>query len=127
MAQQFISNGESGLNSRDAINQNFTELYGAIPTTTKQDGLSGNFNQPILPNTFVSLITIFWVSGGATVKVGTTPNGEEIMGATVIDNSTPYLPLQVQQWFQNSATIYFSFSGSPGVIDARIDLILNYR
>jgi len=127
MAQQIISDGESGLASRNAINANFTELYAINNVAIKQPGITGNLNQTIDANTFVQFITIFPVAGTPVIRIGTTPNGVDLMDDTLIDNSQSYYPVQVQQYFLATGTIYFTFTSGSGTIDIRIDILKDYN
>ena len=45
----------------------------------------------------------------------------------VIDNTYPNYPVQAQQYFATAGTLYFTFSGTAGVINIRIDVINNYN
>lgn len=123
MAQQIINNEESGLNVRNAINQNFTELYGSLLVPVKIPGISSNTNQALGSNVFLSRITVTRISGGATLRIGTTPNGQDLLSDTVISG---FMPIQEDMYFAAVSTIYFTFSGSAGTINVRMDIIPNY-
>lgn len=123
MAQQVINNGESGLNVRNAINGNFTELYNNLLLPIKIPAINSNTNQAIASNVFITMISIARVSGACTLRIGTSPNGEELMSDTVIDQ---FYQVVTNFYSASASTIYFTFSGSAGVINVRMDVISNY-
>jgi len=124
MAQQIISNDESGLNARNAINQNFTELYNNLLIPIKIPGISSNTTQPIAANVWIAAITVGPVSGGpVTLRIGTSPNGEELLADYDISQVTA---VNTNLYSGTGVTLYFTFSGTAGVINVRIDVINNY-
>lgn len=108
MSQQIISNGEGGLSVLNAINGNFTELYGALVFPIKLGALSANAEQQILANTFVQLILIGYNAGAPTIRIGTTGGGNQILPDTVISQFTP---LSLMQGFTTTQILYFTISG----------------
>ena len=122
MAQQTILNGQSGLVVRNALNAMFAELYAAIVTPIKLAGVSVNATQAIPANTFIQDIALTATSGSPTIRLGTTPNGTDIMPDTVIGNSQI---VETLLYCQNLTTIYISHSGS-GTVSLRFDVLYNY-
>lgn len=123
MSQKILNNGESGLIIRGKINDNFTELYGSLTIPVKIPGISSNTTQVIASNVFLSRITISRISGGCTLRIGTSPNGEQLLSDTLIDG---FIPVQEDVYFADTSTIYFTFSGAAGLVNVRMDIIPNY-
>jgi len=123
MAQQIINNGDSGLIAREKINGNCTELYGALVLPLKLPGMSANANQAIAANNLIVVISVTPVTGTPTLRIGITPNGQEILLDTLINKFTK---VQADQYFSASGTVYFTFSGSAGEINVRMDILNNY-
>lgn len=125
MAQVIINNGDTGLLTRDNLNNMFTDLYSGIFPPIKIPGMSANYNQAIGANTMVTAINIKPVTGGPiTLRIGLTPNGQEILADTVI--ATPQ-PVNVTQEFDSSGTLYFTFTSGTGTLNIRIDVINNFN
>lgn len=122
MAQQLITvdvtNGEQ---AADIINGNFTELYNSLTVPIKLKNVQANTQQAIAANTKVLTIDISGTAGSPTLRIGTTPNGIEIMDDTEIGNSQP---VNVDLYFPDAGTIYFTLSG--GTVSIRIAVILNF-
>lgn len=121
MAQITIINGESGLSVRNALNGMFGELYGAIVQPLKQIGISSNVQQAIPVNTYVNGAFISTVSGNPTVRIGTTPNGQDICPDVQPGSLQPVL---VQQYFSGGVTLYITISG--GTVNIRFDVIQQF-
>lgn len=128
MAQQIILNGESGLDVRNALNDMFAELYGLVLgyTPIKLTNVIANTIQAIPGNTLVAQIALIATSGTPTIRIGTTPNGIEIMDDTVIDGTDQQL-LQVQEYFLTAGNLYITFTSGSGALNIRIDVIYNYN
>lgn len=124
MAQQIINNGDSGLTTRNNLNSMFTEIYGAIVVPLKIPGINANTTQVIAANTYIEAISIAAANGSPTLRIGTTPNGTDIMPDTAIGASQS---VSVQLYCANSTTLYFTLTGtgSPSV-NVRIDTLNNY-
>lgn len=122
MAQQTINNGESGLNVRNSLNEMFTELYGAITAPIKVLGATSSFNVAINANTFISLISMYPLITGATVRVGTALGGNDLLDDTVINQ---FQQIQPNQLYVASGFLYFTISGI-GEINFRIDVVNNF-
>lgn len=121
MSQIIINNGDSGLVVRNALNQMFTELYGAIVSPVKLPGVNSNTTQVISSDTFVEAIYLTATSGTPTVRIGTTPNGQEICPDV---QPGSFQTVFVQQYFAVSTTLYITLSG--GTINVRFDLTNNF-
>lgn len=124
MAQSLIQDNESGLDVRTALNNMFTELYGNIVQPIKILSASANVIQAIAANTMVVSIFIRPLSGAATLRIGTSPNGEQIMSDTLISIPTP---IQVQQYFDGAGNLYFTWTSGASTVNIRIDVINNYN
>lgn len=123
MAQQILTIGETGQNALNAINNNFTELYGALVIPIKIIGATATRTQAILANTFVSKIFLSATSGNPTLRIGTTPNGVDIMPDTVIGNMNE---VDWSNYYLNAGTIYFTWSIGPGTVNIRINVLTNF-
>ena len=121
MSQIIILNGMSGLVVRNAINSMNSELYSAIVTPLKLPGINANTQQTFQANTYLSSIFILGVSGTPTIRIGTTPNGQELCPDIQPVGSNE---ISIQQYFSAGATIYITLSG--GVCSLRIDSINNF-
>ena len=104
------------------INQMFAELYGVFNLPIKITGQSGIFTVNISANTWVEKIVIWTQTGTPDITIGTTSGGNDICDTTQIST---YLPILVQQYFNNATTLYFTNSG--GNINLRIDQINNFQ
>lgn len=126
MAQQLIQNSESGLDVRNALNGMFTEIYGLLSgqQPIKIQGASGNLSQAILANTYVVDMQIRPLSGTPTLRVGLTPNGQEIMVDTVINDAQPVV---IQLYFSTAGLLYFTWTSGIGQVNIRINIISNYN
>jgi hypothetical protein len=122
MAQQFIENGESGLDCRNAINGNFTELYNALNPPIFLFAVLGDVSQDFLPNTWVERVFLRPIAGFPVIRIGTTPGGNDILDDFYVEYPAPIL---VQQYFSVSSTIYFTWL-EDGELNIRIDLINNF-
>lgn len=82
---------------------------------------TGNDSQAIASNSFVNQISILPVSGTPTIKIGTSPNGNQIADTFAIGN---FAPVTVQLYFPDAGTIYFVIT--DGSVNIRIDVFNNY-
>jgi hypothetical protein len=123
MAQIIINDGDSGLTVRNELNAMFAELYGAILLPIKLPGVTGNTTQAIAANTYVSKISIMPLAGTATIRIGTTPNGFDIMQDTLISGFQPVL---VQEDYAVNTTIYITFTTGSDTLNFRFDVVPNY-
>lgn len=124
MSLQVINNNEQGGSVRTKLNNMFTELYNAIPIPLKLQGLTANTQQVIPANSWIGHLFLIAVTGTPTLRIGTTPNGTDIMGDTVINSSMQELTLD--QYFENQTTLYFTFVSGTGNVNVRIDIINNF-
>jgi hypothetical protein len=124
MAQQYIELGQTGQQSLDIINSNFTELYTSQSTALIKNNQSANFSENIAANTFISNIMLGFLSGTPSIKIGTTPNGNEILDTITLDdaNNWSFIVSEIKPQ-ATSYTLYFTISG--GVINSRINQISN--
>lgn len=125
MAQQFVNDGDSGLVARTKINESIGELYASLPIAIKITGMNANYSQAIGPNVMIIAININPVTGGPiTLRIGTGPNGQDILPDTAI--AAPQ-PMNVNQYFASAATLYFTFTSGSGTLNVRIDVINNFN
>ncbi len=119
MALQVIENGESGLAVRSALNGMFAELYAALAPTTPVIiiDMNGNTIVDVSAGTLITNIYLVQQAGTVTLRIGITPNGQEILSDTVING---FQPIQAQQYFQADGTLYFTFSSGSGMVNAYI-------
>lgn len=122
MAKQSITNGESGLSARNKINENFTELYNAIPSPIKLNGVNANTIQEIQANTFIDTLSVNVVSGSPLIKIGTVSNAADIVDEQVF---TGFNKIQVDKYYSTTQNIYITISG--GVVNIRIDVLNSYN
>ena len=123
MSQVIINNGDSGLITRENLNNMFTELYGALLVPIKLEGVTGGTTQAIAANTFVQQISLITVSGSPTIRIGTTPNGTDILPDTT---SATISLTTLQQYFASAKTFYITMSSGSGTVNIRMDVIENY-
>lgn len=97
-------------------------LAGEVNTPIAQTGVTGNITQAIAANTFIQRISLFHAGGTPTVRVGTTPNGTDIMPDIAV---TDFIPIPYDQYTESGLTIYFTINS--GSIDFRIDTINNFK
>lgn len=126
MGLQYIDNSESGLNVRNALNEMFFELYGTINPPFKYVNANQNFSQAISANVLVTTITITNISSSPTLRIGITPNGQEILGDIAITNT---IIVTAQQYFLSTGIIYFTWTSGnfSGIVNIRMDVINNYN
>jgi hypothetical protein len=122
MAQQTISNGETGLATRTALNTMFTELYASVPMVYRLQGVNANTTFAVPANTVVSSIYMTAITGTPTIRVGTTPNGFNVQNDTIIGNLNK---LSLDEIFSSPATLYITFT-TAGTISVRFEMIENY-
>lgn len=118
--QQTITNGELGSLVRAALNEMFSELYGAVSLPIKLPNVGVNSQVNIPANTFVLYILVKPILDAATIRIGTTGGGDEILGDTVMND---VLPLLLQKDFDAATTFYFTING--GYVSISILTVLN--
>lgn len=121
MAQGLIVLNMTGEAALEVINGNFTELYENLPTTYKLPGIAVNTQQAIDANTMIKEISLSGTAGAPVVRIGTTPNGEDILPDTQVGNS---LPILQRVYFPNAGNLYFTIS--DGTVSIRIEYQGNY-
>lgn len=121
MAQQIINNLEGGLSVRNKLNSMFGELYAAIVLPLKLNGITGNTQQIIPVDTFIQALYMSATSGTPTIRIGTTPNGEEICPDV---QPGAFQSVVVQQYFSAGVTLYITLSG--GTVNVRFDVIQDF-
>lgn len=121
MAQQIINNGESGLVVRNKLNAMFSELYAAVVLPLKLNGITGNSQQIIPADTFLQAIYISATVGNPTIRIGTTPNGDEICPDV---QPGSFQPVIIQQYYAAGVTLYLTLSG--GTVNVRFDVIQDF-
>jgi hypothetical protein len=121
MAQQIINNGESGLVVRNKLNLMFAELYGALVLPLKLPGINTNTQQVISADSFVQSIYISSTIGNPSIRIGITPNGEEILPEIQPGSFTQ---VTVEQYFSGDTNFYISISG--GTVNIRFGLISKF-
>lgn len=119
MAQSIIENGESGLAVRTALNNMFTELYAAAAPSAPIviEAMAGNTNVAVSAGVLINNIYITQQTGSVTLRIGITPNGEELLSDTEID---VFQAVMAQQYFKTAGTLYFTFSGGAGTLNVYI-------
>lgn len=119
MSQQIINNGEGGLAVRTALNQMFTELYAAVAPTAPVviEMMAGNTNADVAAGTLITNIFLVPQTGLVTLRIGTTPNGQEILQDLQING---FQQITAQQYFQGAGTLYFTFTSGSGTMNVYI-------
>jgi hypothetical protein len=121
MAQQQINNGESGLSVRDKLNGMFNELYTSLILPMKYTGVSNNTILALPANSYVKAIFLSKIDDAPIVRLGTTPNGQDLMPDTYIDD---FNQVTVEQYFANPSSLYITISG--GEMNIRVDILYNF-
>ncbi len=109
---------------RNGLNSMFTELYASILLPIKIPNIQANTIIPIPGNSFILSMALVATSGTPTIRIGTTPNGTDIMDDTIINGTIT--PIAVQQYFPANTTLYVTVTAGPGAISIRVDLNYNY-
>jgi hypothetical protein len=104
----------------------FFELYGTINPPFKYVDANQNFSQDLSANVMVTTISITNISSAPTLRIGTTPNGQEILSDLVITNT---IIVTAQQYFIAGGTVYFTWTSGnfSGIVNIRMDVINNYN
>lgn len=121
MAIQTINNGETGSAVRGKLNAMFSELYSSMNLPVKISNVSSNTTQALGANTFLQDISVSAVSGSPTVRIGTTPNGTDILPDTAPGS---FSLVNVQEYFASATTLYITISG--GTANFRMMVLNNY-
>lgn len=122
MAQQIISNSEGGLSVRTKLNTMFSELYNSLAVPLKLTGINANTTLAIDANSYVKAIFLSKVTGNPTVRIGTTPNGTDIMPDTIIGD---FYQITLEQYFATLTSFYITISGG-GSLNVRVDILFNF-
>lgn len=122
MAQQIINVGETGLAARTAINQNFAELYSSMVLPLKLPGVAANTSLDLPANSYVGDIFLSDASGGPTIRIGTTPNGQEVL-ADIAPGT--FSQITLQRYFAADTTLYITITGG-GSLNIRIGIMYNF-
>jgi hypothetical protein len=104
-----------------ALNSMFADLYSASSVPTKAAGASTDQVIAIAADTLILSAFVNKVSGTPIIKIGTTNGGEEILAATTI---TGWQKILIDYYYSGAGNLYIALSG--GVVDLRIDKLLNY-
>ena len=96
-------------------------LRGSGNVPLKLRNISANFSQVLPIDSWVDQFSISVVSGTPTIKIGLTPNGNEIIDTQII---TSLLAVSIENYISVDTTYYFTISG--GVVKIRFDFQINY-
>jgi hypothetical protein len=121
MSQQIINNGETGLIVRDKLNDMFTEIYGALVTPLKVNGVSANAQQIIPANSYIGDVYISATDLDPVIRIGTAPNGQDIVAEM---NPGTFSMVTLQRYFENTTTLYITISG--GTVNIRFGILYNF-
>lgn len=122
MAQQFVTIGESGTAARNAINGNFSELYSSMVLPLKLPGVAANTTLDIPANSYIGDIFLSDATGNPTIRIGTTPNGQEIL-PDIAPGS--FSQITLQKYFAADTTLYITITGG-GTLNIRIGIMYNF-
>lgn len=116
-----IDNGDGTFSSRKIL---FEDLVAGITLSNlvKLTDQNANFTQAFAANSKIEAIDIRYVSGSATIKIGTSLGGEEIMSEDTLSSGD--MNLVVSKTFENATTLYFTLSG--GVVHVNINYKPSY-
>ena len=119
MPKQTINNGENALAVRTALNNMFTELYAAVAPTAPEIilNMAGNTSVTVGAGTLLNNIYITPQTGTVVLRIGITPNGQEILEDTEIDI---FQPVITQEYFKTAGTLYFTFTSGIGMLNAYV-------
>jgi len=123
MAYTPINNGDSGLVSRTKINNMTAELYSGATKLIKVQNQTFNFTVEIPANSYAWKLFLVKIAGDAQVKVGTTPNGEEILPEIGVNNNN--CPGNSAEIPVSTTAYNLYFTVVAGEVSASIFLILN--
>ncbi|MDH4127178.1 MAG: hypothetical protein OEV44_00380 [Spirochaetota bacterium] len=119
-----IPDGIGGWLSRKISNSNLfavVNTYIAQSTqTAKEKNKSTNFTKAFGADVAIDGIDFIWVSGTPSVKVGTAPDGNDIISGRTPTGGNASRNL-LSEYFENATTLYFTITS--GIID----IIINYR
>jgi hypothetical protein len=121
MSQQIINNGDTGLDTRNKLNAMFGELYSSLAVPVKVDNVNANTTINIAANTFLDYIASGLVSGTCQFRIGTTPNGEQIVETTDV---TSFVQNSIQRYFAANTTLYITIVS--GTLNFRFGVIENF-
>jgi len=97
-------------------------LSGVGNTPIQLTSQTGNITQAISANTWIDKISIFQAGGAPVVRIGTTPNGEDVMTDATV---TTYAQVKPEVYTLAGNTLYFTING--GSVDIRIDTNTGYN
>jgi hypothetical protein len=98
------------------VNVGYQEtLNNQITMSTQQQGIPAN--------TLVDAISLIPVTGTPSVRIGTTPGGNEIMDDTVISG---FKKIEPELYCQNATILYFTQVLNNGIVNYRVDISRNY-
>lgn len=123
MAQNIINDGQGGLSVREALNDNFDQLFGAGQFPIKIANVGGSFTVDIPANSWLTSIYISPLLGTPNISIGYEPAGGEIIYSLDI---TQFTPISVQQYYDVDTVLYFTFNNTD-TCNIRIDLITDFN
>jgi len=74
-------------------------------------------------DTYVDSLALLPVTGTPTIRIGTTANGTDIMGDTVISG---FNQVTVNKYFQAGGILYVTQSANNGTVSLRVNVSNNY-
>lgn len=120
MAKQIIFDGESGLDVLNALNGNFTELYGALNFPIQDEGVAGNSQVVVPENTLIMGILVRPDSGSPVLSIGDSPGSGNMLGSQEVSD---ILPVQMFWPMLTGGNIYLTLAG--GTVSISIIVIKN--
>jgi hypothetical protein len=119
----YISNLESGLNVRNALNGMFAEIYGSLTTPIIVENISGNTEISGIPaGTFIDSIAINTATN-TTIKIGTSSGGNDILDSIAISG---FQLIVIQTYLATLTNIFITFVSGSGPANFRFNVINNY-
>ena len=127
MAQQTINNGDSGLDARNKLNGNFTELYASISQPNVFTSVGASFSFPMTAGTFIDRVFLRPLLGqNATIQIGTSVGGSDVFPAKTYNSQSVLTAadlISIQDYLIRAKTLYFTISA--GTFNIRIETIPN--
>jgi hypothetical protein len=124
MAYNPLVIGDSGQVALDKINNMTAELYSGATVLQKVQNQTANFTVQIPANSYAWKLFLSKVgSGDTSVRVGTTPNGEEILPTIAVNNNN--CPGNSTEIPVSTTAYNLYFTVVSGEVNASIFLILN--
>lgn len=126
MAQNIINDGQGGLSVREALNDNFDQLFGAGQFPIKIANVGGSFGEEIPANTWVSSTFITPLLGAPNISIYIMDVDDNPVYFIQDFTFTSTTAVSIQQYFDVDTVLYFTFNNTD-TCNIRIDLITDFN